>query len=263
MKTNSFYTIKTDELSIGYPVKKEELVIASSISFALKKGELAAIVGSNGIGKSTLLRTLAKIQSSLSGTVQINEKPLSDYRDLDLAKVISLVLTEPIVSKNMTVAEIITLGRQPYTNWLGTLSAIDTAKVKEVIEMVELEEIAHKKCYELSDGQLQRVMIARALAQDTEIILLDEPTTHLDLHHKIQVLKLLERIAKETSRTILFTSHEIELSIQLCDKMLLMNANGHSFGTPQDLIEGGAFNNLFPPDTVTFNSDTRTFQIND
>ena len=219
MKTNTNSTIIAEKLSIGYQTNKKVIAIAQDIQFSMQKGELGAIVGSNGIGKSTLLRTLAKIQPSLSGTIKILGKSLIDYRDLDLAKVISLVLTEPIASKNMTVSELIALGRQPYTNWMGTLSANDIAKVKEVMEMVSLKAIAHKKCFEISDGQLQRVMIARALAQDTEIIMLDEPTTHLDLYHKVQILKLLRNIAKETGKTILFTSHEIELSIQLCDKM--------------------------------------------
>lgn len=262
LKTETFSAIETEELSIGYQTKKETIVIARDIQFSIQKGELVAIVGSNGIGKSTLLRTLAKIQPALSGKIQINGKPLIDFGALDLAKVISLVLTEPIVSKNMSVSEIIALGRQPYTNWMGSLSADDIAKVKEIIKIVALEDIAYKKCFEISDGQLQLVMVARALAQDTETILLDEPTTHLDLHHKVQILKLLKRIAIETHKTILFTSHEIELAIQLCDKMLLMNTGSYYFGTPNKLIELGAFDHLFPPDMVTFNSETRTFQIN-
>lgn len=262
MKTDTHSAIIVKGLFIGYQTKKETAEIARDIQFSIKEGELVAIVGSNGIGKSTLLRTLAKIQPALSGEILIKEKALNEYSDLDLAKEISLVLTEPLVSKNMTVPEIIALGRQPYTNWIGTLSDNDIAKVKEVIEMVALEEIAHKKCSEISDGQLQRVMIARALAQDTNIILLDEPTTHLDLHHKVQILKLLQSIAKETNKIVVFTSHEVELAIQLCDKMLLMQKDGYSFGTSEELIKLGAFDTLFPSDTVSFNSETRTFQIN-
>lgn len=262
MKKGSLNTINANGLSIGFQTKKKTAVIARGIELSIQEGKLVAIVGSNGIGKSTLLRTLAKIQPALSGEVLINEKQLNEYNDRDLAKEISLVLTEPLVSRNMTVSEIIALGRQPYTNWIGTLSANDIAKVKEVIEMVALEEIAHKKCAELSDGQLQRVMIARALAQDTNIILLDEPTTHLDLHHKVQILKLLKSITKETNKIVVFTSHEVELSIQLCDKMLLMNTDGYSFGTSEELITLGAFDTLFPSDKVNFNSETRTFQIN-
>lgn len=263
MNTVLHKDITVKELSIGYRHKKKEVVIAKDLEFEVLKGELTAIVGRNGIGKSTLLRTLARIQPALAGSIQINGKPLTAYRDLALAKITSLVLTEPIASKNMTVFELIALGRQPYTNWIGTLTASDSLKIKEVIDMLALNTIANRKCFELSDGQLQRVMIARALAQDTDIILLDEPTSHLDLHHKVNILKLLKKIAQETQKTILFTSHEIELAIQLCDKMLLMGNNGFPFGTPQYLTDTGAFDTLFPQDTITFNSETQTFQVRD
>lgn len=250
-------------LSIGYRHKKKEVVIASDLDFKVLKGELTAIVGRNGIGKSTLLRTLARIQPAIWGTILINGTALTAYRELDLAKMTSLVLTEPIASKNMTVFELIALGRQPHTNWIGTLTTADTEKINEVIAMLTLNTIANRKCFELSDGQLQRVLIARALAQDTEIILLDEPTSHLDLHHKVSILRLLKKIARETQKTILFTSHEIELAIQLCDQMLLMGTEGFPFGTPRHLTDTGAFDQLFPQDNVTFNSETQTFQVRD
>ncbi|MCJ7467869.1 MAG: ATP-binding cassette domain-containing protein, partial [Maribacter sp.] len=127
---------------------------------------------------------------------------------------------------------------------------------------VSLENLRHKKCYELSDGQLQRVMISRALAQDTEIILLDEPTTHLDLYHKVQILKLLKAITQETKKTVVFTTHEIDLAIQLCDKIILLDSDQVLFGTPCELIEQSAFDNLFPADAVTFDPDTGSFRIN-
>ena len=236
-------------------------MVASEISFDSLTGELIGIVGINGIGKSTLLRTLAKIQPSLSGSISIEGKSLDTLDTLVLASEISIVLTEPIASKNLTVQELITLGRQPYTNWIGKLSELDKSKITEAIQMLQLEGLIHKKCYELSDGQLQRVMIARALTQDTSIILLDEPTTHLDLYHKVQILKLLKSITKETQKAILFTSHEIEMVIQLCDKMLLLNEATNPFGKPSELIKKGAFDNLFPSDTVAFDANTGTFRI--
>ena len=150
-----------------------------------------------------MLRTLGQVQPKLSGAITLAGKPLERLSPVALAKQISLVLTEPIASKNLTVQEVIGLGRQPYTNWLGTLSRADTLKIKEVIQMVDIKNLQHKKCYELSDGQLQKVMIARALAQDTPLILLDEPTTHLDLYHKVQVLKLLQKITHEMQKTVL------------------------------------------------------------
>lgn len=242
--------------------KKQENVIAENIGFSLKQGELAAIIGVNGIGKSTLLRTLGKVQPKLSGSISLNNVPLEKLSDLALATAISLVLTEPIASKNLTVLELVSLGRQPYTNWIGTLSDLDKTKIKSALEMVELSRLQQKKCYELSDGQLQKVMIARALAQDTPIILMDEPTSHLDLYHKVQILKLLQEIAHETEKTILFTTHEIEIAIQLCDKMLILEPGKSAFGEPCELIKNKNFENLFPSDTITFDGNTGAFRVN-
>ncbi len=231
------------------------------MNFSLHQGELSAIVGVNGIGKSTLLRTLGKVQPKLSGAILLGNKDLKSYSTMELASTISVVLTEPLASKNLTVLELIALGRQPYTNWIGKLSAVDKSKIQEAISMVDLDGLKNKKCYELSDGQLQRVMIARALAQDTSIILLDEPTSHLDLHHKVQILKLLKSIAHKTQKTILFTSHEIEMAIQLCDKILIMNIESHEFGKPSELIQNQSFERLFPKNTVKFDAKTGSFKI--
>ncbi|MBT8306054.1 MAG: ABC transporter ATP-binding protein [Maribacter sp.] len=249
------------DLRIGYKSKKVVTTVATGLNFSLQKGELGAIVGVNGIGKSTLLRTLGKVQRKLSGTISLNDKRLKNYAALELASTLSIVLTEPLVSKNLTVQELIALGRQPYTNWIGKLSKKDISKIQEAIALIDLEGLKTKKCYELSDGQLQRVMIARALAQDTSIILLDEPTSHLDLHHKVQILKLLKRIAHRTQKTILFTSHEIEMAIQLCDKILIMNKDGHEFGEPSKLIKKQSFESLFPSDILKFDAKTASFKI--
>ncbi len=224
-------------------------------------GELTAVIGINGIGKSTLLRTLANLQASLNGQVLINSKPLNDYKPDILAKEISVVLTKAIVSKNLSVKEMVTLGRQPYSNWIGSLSKTDNQKINTALEMLDLHALAQTPCYELSDGQLQRVMIARALVQDTSIILLDEPTSHLDLNHKVQILKLLRSIAHETQKTILYTSHEIELSLQLCDKMLLLNNEENPYEKPSELVKHQAFENLFPKDTLVFDSSTGAFRV--
>ncbi|WP_345742082.1 ABC transporter ATP-binding protein [Cellulophaga baltica] len=261
LENEKHIALEIANLSIGYQRKKQDIIIAQDISFALNKGELAAIVGVNGIGKSTLLRTLGTVQKSISGAIAIEDKALQNYAPLELATKISLVLTEAIASKNLTVAELIALGRQPYTNWLGTLTEVDKAKTKEAIQLVEIEALQHKKCYELSDGQLQRVMIARALAQDTPIILLDEPTSHLDLYHKVQILKLLKTIAHQTQKTILFTTHEIEVALQLCDKMLLLRKEESYFDTPEALIQGKYFEKLFPANTIQFDPILGSFKI--
>lgn len=254
--------LKTKNLSIGYSSKKEEIVVASNINIALKKGELIGLIGTNGIGKSTFLRTLTKVQPPISGHVFINNKSLNTYSGLNLAKTLSLVLTEPLASKNFTAFELVALGRQPYTNWIGNLTATDINAVNNALTEINIEHLKHKKCFELSDGQLQKVLIARALAQDTDIIILDEPTTHLDMYHKARTLKLLKELAKNTNKTILFSSHEIDLAIQLCDEMIVMTKNDVVINTPCNLISSGIFNALFPEDLIAFDETSGSFKIN-
>ncbi|MEL4307517.1 ABC transporter ATP-binding protein [Joostella sp. CR20] len=253
--------LSVTNLSVGYTSKKETNTIGKAIHFSLNPGELTAVVGANGIGKSTLLRTVAKVQPALDGEILIKGKPITAFETHELAKEISVVLTEHIPAKSLSVQEVIALGRQPYTNWLGALSADDIQQVKEVVSLMGLEKLQYKKCFELSDGQLQRVMIARALAQDTSIIILDEPTTHLDIYHKAYILKLLKTIAQKTKKTILFSTHEIDLAIQLCDCMLILEAEKSTFGTPCELIESGGFDQLFPSDLISFDSQTGTFKV--
>ena len=250
--------ISVRELYIGYGKRQ----IANDINFDLNEGELCAIVGINGIGKSTLLRTLGNLQPGLNGEIKLNNLYLAKLSTIDLSKQLSIVLTESIASKNLTVSELISLGRQPYTNWLGTLNERDTELIERSINLFELNDLKNRKCYELSDGQLQRVLIARAMAQDTPIILLDEPTTHLDLYHKVQIFKLLKQLVKQHQKTILFTSHEIDLAIQLCDKILLLDGKENPFGAPCELIERGCFETLFPNETVFFDHKTGTFKVN-
>ena len=258
---NPHIILKTEDLSIGYTSKKVKTVVASQVNIKLNKGELIGLIGANGIGKSTLLRTLTNVQKPLSGDVFINEKSILDYNPLDLAKVLSLVLTEKIASKNLSVFELIALGRQPYTNWVGNLSEHDKSIVKQAILQTNIEDLQYKKCFELSDGQLQKVMIARALAQDTDLIILDEPTSHLDMYHKAYILKLLQRLAKETGKTILFSSHEIDLAIQLCDTLIVMNAGKVVSDQPCKLIQEGVFETLFPKDLINFDKETGSFRV--
>lgn len=262
MIKNTTHTIlKTENLSIGYQSKKATTVVGSNINIELYEGELVGLVGANGIGKSTLLRTLSQIQKPIDGTILVNNKPISEYHAIDLAKVLSLVLTESAASKNLSVFELIALGRQPYTNWVGKLEPEDLEIVTRAISQTHLELIADKKCFQLSDGQLQKTMIARALAQDTSLIILDEPTTHLDMYHKAYILKLLQNLAKETHKTILFSSHEIDLAIQLCDRLIVMTKDGVVSDTPKNLIRQGVFDNLFPKDLIVFDENSGVFKV--
>ena len=255
--------LKTKDLSIGYKTKKEMTEVCSNINVELEQGKLIGLVGANGIGKSTLLRTLTRVQPALKGVIELNNKSLEQYTNIELAKTLSVVLTEQIASKNLSVLELVSLGRQPYTNWVGSLSENDKLMVNKAINQTKLEEIKHKKCYELSDGQMQKVMIARALAQDTDIIILDEPTTHLDMYHKTYILKLLKNITKETNKTILFSTHEIDLAIQLCDTMVVFSQEKVVTDSPSNLINNGIFETLFPSNLIRFDSHTKSFRINE
>ena len=253
--------LKTKDLFIGYTSKKKENVIAGPINIDLEKGQLIGLVGTNGIGKSTLLRTLTSVQKALKGEIFINSKALVTYNPSDLAKQLSLVLTEPVASKNLSVFELVAFGRQPYTNWIGNLSKEDIDITNNALQQTNIEALKSKKCFELSDGQLQKVMIARALAQETDLIILDEPTSHLDMYHKAYILKLLQKLAKETGKTILFSSHEIDLTIQLCDAMIVMTKDDVISGQPCDLIANDTFNQLFPNDLIEFDKNTGSFKV--
>jgi len=244
--------LQTKNLSIGYTSKKEVLTIASDINISLKKGKLITLIGGNGIGKSTLLRTITAIQSPISGEVILNNKNLFSIENSDLAQQQSLVLTDKLPSSNLTVWELIALGRQPYTNWIGNLTDEDDSKINTAVQLTKIEHLIEKKHYEISDGQLQKVLIARALAQDTDLIILDEPTTHLDLFHKVSVFKLLQKLAHETEKCILFSTHDIDLAIQLSDYMIVMTEGFCIQDQPCNLIEKGVFDTLVKEEHIVF-----------
>ena len=259
--TQQNFTIQTQNLSIGYKSKSETITIAQNINLNLEKGKLIALIGENGIGKSTLLKTITGIISPLSGEITLLNKSLQSYKPLDLAQELSIVLTEKLPPSNLTVYEIIALGRQPYTNWLGSLSDEDTTKIDEAIALTEINHLIHKKHDEVSDGQLQITLSARALAQDTSIIILDEPTTHLDLVHKATLLKLLQKLAHETQKTILYSTHDIDLAIQMSDEMIVFTSNQIVQDQPCNLIQSGIFNSLFDTEHLTFDANIGKFII--
>ena len=236
-------------------------MFASNINLTLKKGELIALIGANGIGKSTLLRTLIGIQPPLSGNIILNGKNITNYDSISFAQNLSIVLTEKLPPSNLTVFEIIALGRQPYTNWLGNLSDIDIFKINEAMKLTQISSLAEKKHYEISDGQLQNVLVARALAQDTPLIILDEPTTHLDLLHKVSLFKLLKKLAKETNKCILFSTHDIDMAIQISDEMIIMTDESVVQDQPCNFISKGNFNSLFKDDHIAFDSEKGKFIV--
>ncbi|WP_010521483.1 ABC transporter ATP-binding protein [Aquimarina agarivorans] len=256
MSSNS---IEVKNLKIGYIQGKKHEVILKNISFHLTKGNLVSIIGANGTGKSTLLRTLAHQQPKLSGTVEIENTLLENFSINQWAKQVSWVHTETIIPSSLSVYELVSLGRQPYTNWLDKLKTTDSIEIEKALQLTDLADLKQKKCNTLSDGQLQRVFIARAIAQNTPIIFLDEPTTHLDLHHKVETLTLLKRLCKEYNKTIVFSSHEIELSLQVCDQVLSISQKKVALHTPKGLIETNLLNELFQDSKVHFDKTLGKF----
>ena len=251
--------LHTENLSIGYVSKKKQNVIASNINLSFGKAKLISLVGANGIGKSTLLRTITRIQTPISGKILINEKNISDYSPIEMAQQLSVVLTEKLPPSNLTVFELVALGRQPYTNWIGTMSEHDIFKINNALELSQIQHLSNKKHYELSDGQLQKVLVARAFAQDTPLIILDEPTTHLDLLNKVSLFKLLKKMSVESEKCILFSTHDIDLAIQLSDEMVVMTPGKTYQDTPENLITNGNFDKLFNDENIAFDASKSKF----
>ncbi len=218
-------------LAFGYAKKS----IFEGLNFEFKTSTLIGVIGLNGVGKSTFLRTIAGLQAPIFGDVFIDDKNFNNLSIIEKAKNMSIVLTEALPESNITVHELVALGRQPYTNWLGKLSKTDIEKINLAIQQTEISEFLNKKHFEISDGQLQKVMIARALAQDTPIIILDEPTTHLDYKNKHILLKLLKKLTTEHQKIILFSTHDIDLAFSFCDEILLFTPNKIIKDTPKNI----------------------------
>jgi len=254
-------SIETKNLHVGYQQKNSVNLIQQNISIQLAKGKFVGILGKNGIGKSTLLRTLTGVQEAISGDVIINGKNIKSYNYRELSTIISLVLTEQLPDSQLTVFDLVALGRQPYTNWVGKLEKKDLEKIRWALEQTETAALAHRYFYELSDGQLQRVLIARALAQDTQIIMLDEPTAHLDMHHTIKIFQLLKKLSQETNKTIIMTTHEVNLAIKGADQLILLTEKDVVAGKKEALIANNSFDTLFSSEIVNFNATLEQFII--
>ena len=259
MKQN---TIHIKNLSIGYPGKGEVKVVAGHINAGINSGELTCLLGANGIGKSTLLRTLSAFQPKLSGEIFIQGKEIEQYKDKELSMAISVVLTEKCEVRNMTVTELVGLGRTPYTGFWGTLDEDDKRIVERSISLVKIEKLADRMVHTLSDGERQKVMIAKALAQETPIIFLDEPTAFLDFPSKVEMMQLLHRLSRQTNKTIFLSTHDLELALQIADKIWLMDKmNGVIIGTPEDLSLNGSLSAFFAHKGIIFDIETGLFRV--
>ena len=248
--------------SVGYKGKSNALkVIKSAISVYALKGELVAVIGENGIGKSTLLRTIAGFQPSVGGDFLICGKQISAYREKELAVLMSFVSTEIIKVSNLSVFDLVSLGRYPYTNWFGKLLDEDRCLIEEAIIAVGLQGYEYRMVNHLSDGERQKVMIARSLAQNTEIIVLDEPTAFLDLSNKYEIVHILHRLAHEKEKTILFSTHDLTTAIAEADRLWLMLGNSVEQGAPEDLILNGNFDNIFHSEYLYFDQEKGDFRV--
>lgn len=250
--------LHTENLTIGYSGKGKTRAVCSDLNLSVYPGELIAVIGPNGCGKSTLLRTLTGLQKPLSGNIYINGENMLKKSVKEKSKIISLVLTEPVRIGGVSVYDLISMGRFPHTSWPGNLSTRDKDKINEAVRLIKLEGYESRLVSELSDGERQRVMIAKAIVQDTPVILLDEPTAHLDLNNRIEIISLLRSISKEISKSIILSTHELELIMNLTDRIWLMNKETGLFDkTPKEIKEENILDTVFSSRLFHFNSEGR------
>ncbi|MEX2822937.1 ABC transporter ATP-binding protein [Clostridioides difficile] len=243
--------LKTNNLSVGYNNK----VVISNINVEVKNGEILCLLGSNGAGKTTLLRSLSKLISPIKGEIYLNGVNINCISRKALSKKMALVLTNRLLGDLMTVQDIVNIGRYPYTGFFGSLSKKDLIMVDEALESVDALHLKKRYFDELSDGEKQKVLVARALVQEPEIIILDEPTTHLDIKHRLELINILKKLSKEKSISVILSLHEIDIALKSCDKVALIKNNKViAYGQPEDVVDEDVINSLYELDDKNFNS---------
>lgn len=253
--------LRAENLRVGYLLGKKEIKVWDGMNFELKRGELVALLGPNGAGKSTLLRTLSSSLQPLSGNVFYSGRLLKNISQRDLSRKISVVLTDHTQAGGLTVSELVSLGRQPYTGFFGRLKARDLRLVDEAINSVGLSFKSNSYMAELSDGERQKAMIAKALVQETDVLLLDEPAAFLDVASKLELMALLRQIAVERNCAVLFSSHDVEQALALSDKLWLMSRDGLLCGGTEDMVLQGHLSDLFRSDNVRFDLGSGVYRL--
>ena len=254
--------LQTHNLTIGYPhTTKAQHIIAKDLNLTLEAGELVCLLGPNGAGKSTLLRTIAGMQRPLAGSISLAGHNLSKRSPRQQARLLSVVLTERPNLGLLNGYALVALGRHPYTDWTGRLTRYDKAMIHWAIDAVDARDLADRPVMELSDGQRQKLMIACALAQESALIVLDEPTAYLDLPRRAELMRLLRHIAAETGRAILLSTHDLDLALRSANCLWLMSEGQVRVGVPEDLVLNGAFEDAFRGEGVVFDRETGAFSV--
>jgi iron complex transport system ATP-binding protein len=255
--------LRTEQLAIGYRLsRREERVVAAGLDVEMEAGEMVCLLGPNGAGKSTLMRTLVGLQPALFGAVWLDGARLESLTPAERARRLSIVLTDRVDVGNLSAFSLVGLGRHPYTGWSGGLGERDLAAVHWALEAVGATALADRPVLELSDGERQKVLIARALAQEPKLILLDEPTAFLDLPRRVEMMGMLRTLARETGRAILLSTHDLDLALRSADRLWLLGGDGllHA-GAPEDLVLSGAFERAFASERVNFDAFSGSFRI--
>jgi iron complex transport system ATP-binding protein len=252
--------VKIESLSIGYRKGYNRRVLHNSLNSSAGAGELVVVIGRNGAGKSTLLKTIAGIIPPLEGSVNIKGKNIKAFSRYQMARTSGYISTEKIHVDNLRVAELVALGRFPYTDWTGRLDAESIRIINESISSTGIEHLRDRYVSELSDGERQRAMIARVLAQNTEIMLLDEPFAFLDLTSRYELLHLLVKLARD-GKAVILTSHDYEIALNHSDKLWILDQRGLSEGSPEDLLIRGIPEQLFESDAGSFDPVNTIFRM--
>lgn len=249
--------IRLNDLTIGYGHR----ILLQHASATIPAGELVALVGRNGTGKSTLLRAIAGLGERLGGEIRLDGHSLETLSPQQLATTVSFVTTERVRIPNLRCEDVVALGRAPYTNWIGRVQEQDKAIVERSLELVGMAAFAGKTMDRMSDGECQRVMIARALAQDTPVILLDEPTAFLDLPNRYELATLLGRLAHDEGKCILFSTHDLDVALSLCDGITLIDTPYLHHLPCDEMVRSGLIERLFAGENACFDAATRTVRL--
>lgn len=242
--------VELDHLTFSYDGNREVL---SDISFHLKAGETVGLIGANGAGKSTLLKTAAGQLPAVSGTVCIDGREIGAISVKERAKKLALLMTERISPELMTCEDVVELGRYPYTGQLGVLSDNDREKIAEAMEITNSKELSDSLFSRVSDGQRQRVMLARAICQEPEILILDEPASYLDIRYKIELLSILKRLASEKNITVIMSLHELDMARKISDRVVCVkDGKVHQIGTPNEIFGGDCIAELYGIDPTAY-----------